>query len=110
MMNKTMECVKKMVDQELKMANEQYPLFASVHEGAAVILEELEEAEDEMNKMKEAYSTLWDCVKENISLEDKYFFGDNDKPADGLKKYAINCACECIQVAAMCEKIKLKKE
>lgn len=107
-MKKLMESVKELVDRELKMANEQFPLFASNHEGAAVILEEVEEADDEMIKMQEAYSALWNCVKENISFEDKYFFGDNEMPVDNLKKYAIRCACECIQVAAMCEKIKMK--
>lgn len=103
MMKKLLEQVQKLADDELKIANEQFPLFASSHEGAAVILEEVEEADDEMVWMKSQYNRLWDDVKEN---EPKEWIIDD---AERVKKFAINCACECIQVAAMCGKIKMSK-
>lgn len=102
MMKKLLEQVQKLADDELKMANEQFPLFASNHEGAAVILEEVEEADDEMDWIDELYQCLWKDVKddepENVM-----------ERAGEMKVHAIRCACECIQVAAMCEKIKMKK-
>ena len=100
MMDKTIEGVEKLADEELKMANEQYPLFASDHEGAAVLLEEIEEAEDEMDHMKYFYDLLWLDVKANRKV-DKYDF---------IKENAIKCACECIQVAAMCQKMRMSEE
>lgn len=89
-----------LADEELKMANEQYPLFASNHEGAAVILEEVEEADDEMMRIKYYNGLLWNDVKEDE---------DVGEDAEDVKKHAIRCACECIQVAAMCDKINLKE-
>lgn len=104
MMNKLLEKVKVLADEELKLANEQYPLFASAHEGAAVILEEVEEADDEMVWMKRQYNRLWDDVKADGPKE---CIIDN---AEKLKRLAKRCAAECIQVAAMCEKMKMSEE
>ena len=100
MMDKTIEGVEKLADAELKMANEQHPLFASNHEGAAVILEEVEEAEIELNAMKNCYELLWHEVKSDDPTRAGLW-------ADSLKRSAIRCAAECIQVAAMSEKIKM---
>ena len=100
-MQKLLEGVFALKDKELQMANENYPLFSSDHEGSAVIREEIEEAELEMENIKYYYSILWDSVKCD---------SDIDYDADKLKIVACKCAAECIQVAAMCEKIKLKKK
>ena len=98
MMIKLLEKVKALADEELKLANEQHPLFASNHEGAAVIREEVEEADDEMMRIKDYNGLLWNDVKEDENVKDD---------ADAIKKHAILCACKCIQAAAMCEKMKL---
>lgn len=100
MMIKLLEKVKTLTDEELKLANEQHPLFASNHEGSAVIREEVEEAEDEMTKIRYYNGLLWNDIKENENVKDD---------ADAIRKHAILCACECIQVAAMCEKMKMEK-
>lgn len=100
MMKKLMDKVIALTDEELDMANEQYPLFASNHEGSAVIREEVEEADDEMTRIKYYNGLLWDDVKEDENVDDD---------VDEVEKHAIRCACECIQVAAMCRKIKIKK-
>lgn len=107
MMNKTMEGVKRLADQELNMANEQYPLFASNHEGIAVIREELEEAEDDMESMFRYFKQMWGQVKADIDISENQEHIKDDY-VFALGGSAIHCACECIQVAAMCEKIKLK--
>ena len=104
MMKKLLDKVTLLVFEELKMANGQYPLFASSHEASAVILEEVEEADDEIARMCRHFYTMWQDIKSDEDYD--CICAD----ADDLKKHAIRCACECIQVAAMCEKIKIKKE
>ena len=83
------------------MANEQHPLFASNHEGYAVIHEEMEEARDEILKMEYYDGLLWSDVKEDENV---------DEDAEEVEKHAVRCACECIQVEAMCRKLKLRKK
>lgn len=103
MMDKTIEGVEKLADEELKMANEQHPLFASNHEGAAVILEEAEEAALEMEVLRSAYKLLWGDVKSDNAIGVK-------RSAEKVRWRAIKCAAECIQVAAMCQKMRMSEE
>lgn len=44
-MNAVESDVEKLVQKELEYANRRFPMFRSDHEGAAVIFEEIEEAE-----------------------------------------------------------------
>ena len=103
MMDKTIEGVEKLADEELKMANEQHPLFASNHEGAAVILEEVEEAALELEVLKSAYKLLWGDVKSDNAIGVR-------RSAEKVRWRAIKCAAECIQVAAMCQKMRMSEE
>lgn len=100
MMLRLLDNVKTLVKTELDLANEQHPMFSSNHEGYAVIHEEVEEAYDEMIRIEYYDGLLWGDVKEDESVEED---------ADEIERHAIRCACECIQVAAMCEKIKMGK-
>lgn len=93
---KTMEDVKVLVQNELGMASGVYGYkFNSKHEAYAVILEEVEEAEDEFNGINYRLKNIWHEIKENI---------DCDTNLSLLERYAINLACEAIQVAAMARK------
>lgn len=47
------EKVLELVQVELDSANRKFPLFSSTHEGYAVLLEEIEEAGDEMGYLRE---------------------------------------------------------
>lgn len=89
------EGVQKLKDTELRLANEANPLFRSKHEGYAVILEEYDELEDDMNEIAILMGALWNHIT-------------SDEPAPDiareLRKWAIEAACEAIQVAAMAEK------
>lgn len=94
MMKRLMKSVNELVSQELKMANTNFPQFNSKHEGYAVLLEEVEEAEWDMEAVKSATDSLWSAIK-------------SDMPSisvAGVKHYAVRLACEAIQVAAMCDK------
>lgn len=87
-----------LVDDEYEMAAEEHgKVFASPHEGFSVIQEELEETIDEAAEVGKASHRLWDAVKSD----------DNDAAvmsAEEVESYAINVACEAIQVAAMAHK------
>ena len=39
--------------------------YNSLHEGYAVLLEEVEETENELKRVKEELAELWDCIKLN---------------------------------------------
>ena len=94
-MNAVKEDVEKLVQKELESANQRFPMFRSDHEGAAVIFEEIEEADHELKSIKSVFEELWYTVKSNES---------NEPWASRTMEYSVNLACEAIQVAAMAQK------
>lgn len=95
-MNAVKNQVSVLVDRELFFANQKHPAFNSPHEGAAVICEELEEAQDAIDAAAGIYHALWEKVKHDENT---------DKLAQMLKTKAEEAACECIQLAAMAQKM-----
>lgn len=75
----------------------------SPHEGYALIKEEVEEAQVEMEALKQRLDHLWTSVK---SDEDQY----GPHYLIYIRKAAVLGACELIQVAAMAEKTLLGYE
>ena len=98
MSNAVQKDVENLVEKELKSANEKFPMFHSAHEGYAVILEEFEETQCELENLNNATCDLWERVKDNATPERLNLH------ARAIKKYSINLACEAIQVAAMAQK------
>ena len=94
-MNVVKSYVEKLVQKELESANQRFPMFRSDHEGAAVIFEEIEEAQEDMNKVQNHFGDLWKSVKRNS--EPEYH-------AESVYICAVSLACEAIQVAAMAQK------
>ena len=94
-MNAVKQDVEKLVQKELESANQRFPLFRSNHEGAAVIFEEIEEAESEMKLANLIFESLWYDVKHNDTSHDF---------CTPLIERAVSLACEAIQVAAMAQK------
>ena len=94
-MNAVKQDVEKLVQKELESANQRFPMFRSDHEGAAVIFEEIEEADDELKSIKSVFEELWYTVKSNES---------NEPWVSRVMEYSVNLACEAIQVAAMAQK------
>ena len=88
--------VEKLVEKELKSANQKFPMFRSDHEGAAVIFEEIEECKQEMENLEIQFEALWSRVKSDNKMSVII--------SGRLKLMAINLACEVIQVAAMSQK------
>ena len=87
--------VEKLVQKELESANQRFPMFRSDHEGAAVIVEEIEETKDSLIDTEYQFGEMWKCIKDNMS---GYPF------IERLYVCAIEAACEAIQVAAMAQK------
>lgn len=87
--------IQHLVSEELIEANAENPMFHSEHEAYAVIKEELEEAEYEMEKAKEHLERMWILVKRDSNCLEQ---------VDMLKGRIISLIQEAIQVAAMCDK------
>ena len=95
-MDAVREDIKQLVTKELAAANEKFPQFRSLHEGAAVLLEEIEELREEVRFINGCYETLWGCVRcDECGIYDE---------AESIKFHAIRAAVEAVQVAAMAEK------
>ena len=88
---------------ELNRANAKFPLFSSPHEGYAVTLEEVEEAQEAMENVKSSMKVLWDRVK---GVEIACFLDDETKPM-AIYNQAIDAACEMVQAAAMLLKYEM---
>ena len=94
-MNAIENDIRALVDKELAAANERFPQFHSQHEGYAVILEEMEELKEGVEKADSYLAFAWGEIRIDDDCEDFI---------SGVERYAINAACEAIQVAAMCKK------
>lgn len=74
--------------------------YNSLHEGYAVLKEEVEESETEMSLIKDELKTFWDLVK----------FGETGnlklQTIDNMRRAAERLALEAVQVAAVCMKIQ----
>ena len=72
--------------------------YHSLHEGYAVLLEEVEEAEKELDYIKNHLAMIWDAVK----VDDENEVKGN---ARIIALDAVNLAKESCQIAAVCRKI-----
>ena len=73
--------------------------YNSLHEGYAVLLEEVEEAENELERVKEELSDLWLCIKQN----------DNEGAVNALRRIATHSHFliqESVQIAAVTNKFR----
>lgn len=94
-MNAVKSDVEKLVQKELESANQKFPLFRSNHEGAAMIVEEIEESRDDLESVERDFKLLWSGIKEH---------GDYGYCVKNMRYHAVNLACEAIQVASMAQK------
>lgn len=90
--------VEKLVSKELQSANEKFGMFHSQHEGYAIILEEFEEAKDDLDVLEFDLNCSWNYIKCNVDDEEL------NRNLRDIKINAISLAVEAIQVAAMAQK------
>lgn len=92
------ERVEKLADDELKRANKEYPLFHSLHEGYAVLQEEIDEV-IEINKEAMANKeVMWAAIKNDLKDEAVQW-------AKKTQRCLTEATAEMIQCIAMCQKI-----
>lgn len=89
------EAIQLEIDHAVKTYGKDYH---SLHEGYAVLLEEVEETERELDYIKNHLSMIWDAVKVDNENEVK-----SNARIIGLD--AIELAKEACQIAAVCKKI-----
>lgn len=87
--------IKELADIELSEAKKKNLPFQTDHEAWAVIWEEVEEAEEELEKLKGHMQAMWAKIRKDEDITDELTFA---------QRIAIDVAREAIQVAAMCEK------
>lgn len=88
--------------EELKMANKEFPMFNSDHEAFGVLAEEKDEAIEEAVNIINAFDDFKYAVfHDDVKMK--------KESIDRIEKYAVEAACEFIQVAAMARKWKVGK-
>ena len=98
-MNKVLQKLPALVAEELEAANAEHEQFHSLHEGWAVLREEIEEAHEELDAVEKCMGYLWAAVRyDNIR--------DARTDASYVEQHAIKLAAEAIQVAAMARKMQ----
>lgn len=102
-MNAVIEKLPALVEEELEAANSIHTVFHSLHEGYAVLLEEMEEARSELIDAEACLLRLWEAVKGDRTVEAQ-------SAARNLEWHAVCLAAEAIQVAAMARKFQAIEE
>ena len=96
---KTQTMIEDAITSEVENAVKTYGAeYHSNHEGYAVLLEEIEEAANNLKDITELNKELWEDVKADNDTEIK-------ADARRISFYAYYLAMEAVQVAAVCKKI-----
>ena len=102
-MERLIEEIRACVGDEYERAAEKFgECFNSWHEMYAVLLEEFQEAQKEIEAFENAFDTLWLCVKEN-----DYEFAETC--LGRMRERVENALCELVQCAAMIFKAGYKR-
>lgn len=101
MMTKLIEEVRQCIEREYERASSEHgPLNNSDHESYAVLLEEVDEASQEVGSVESSMYALWESVKRGTST-------DMCVHLVQIQQSALLAACEYIQVAAMAHKARM---
>lgn len=95
--------IEELIKEELEATCDNWPMFASLHEGYAVLREEIEEAISELDKIEVYADCMWDSVKLDQDMA-------AIRLSKNIKKHAENLITEAVQVAAMADKIVLSNK
>jgi hypothetical protein len=92
-----MQDIEILIGNELENARNRFSNINSSHEGYAVILEEFEELQEEVNNFQQNLQSLWKAVKSNENSAQS----ESIKLMEDLSKHVIK---ESIQLSAMCRR------
>jgi len=87
------------LDEEIVNAEKWGKTYASNHEAYAVLKEEVEEADGDLDAIKYSLDTFWNLVKVNADKDCM------EQTVKDLKDTAYSMAKEAIQVTAVCYKV-----
>lgn len=90
--------IEALIGDELDRIVEEHGLFASDHEAFAVIMEELEEAGEELHIMEEWFGMLWKRIRADDT--------NNVDVMDAIEMHGIELIKEAVQVVACARKWK----
>lgn len=82
---------------EYEAAKTDHGPLASMHEGWAVALGEFQETEEALNHVKQYLDEAWESIRADDSR-------GAEEAMDVAKFFAIRCACEAVEVAAVCQR------
>ena len=100
-MQELIDKVQELVAFELERANTIHPpKFNSMHEAYAVMLEELDEAKEELDELQRLMVDLWELVKADCDEETL-------ERLHGVECRAVKAVAEVIQCAAMARKARM---
>jgi len=99
-MNYVKPLIPPLVKTELREANRKNPPFHSLHEGYAVLLEEIDETKEALDFLDFDRGLLWEYIKQDDMAQAM-------KQAKAIERQAVHLAAEAIQVAAMAEKFQV---
>lgn len=86
-----------LVQREYRLAKKEHRPLASLAEGYAVLLEEVEETEEALAEIRDGLHNVWRDVRENVK--------DDRIAIAAVQACAVKTACEALQVAAVCKRI-----
>lgn len=95
--------IKALADLELQDANVKHPQFHSLHEGYAVLLEELEEAAEALEEAEAMRKILWIHVRRDDAAMVRSFAARLEKAAAELAAEATQCAAMARKMLDFCE-------
>lgn len=98
-MNAVEDKIPALVAEELNAANREHDGFHSLHEGYAVLLEEVQEAKEALDAIHLELAEVWDGVWHDDQARSACC-------AERLEIHAVRLAAEALQVAAMAHKFQ----
>lgn len=102
-METLLKAMYELAKEEYERANSDHGPIASSHEGWALAKEELEETQEELDIVKEHLDCMWTDIRmDNLP--------GIRSSVNAAWAAAIRCACEAVQVAAVCYRFMDLKE
>ena len=96
----TQDIINRLIGNEVARVNDIKPLYASTHEGWALMKEEIEEANDELDIVNALHNKFWNQIK--------YDHNNNEIIQDviDIKLRSIKAIEELIQVCCVCDRFE----